>query len=79
MATTKQFIEVDRREINYIQSIVEAYDGMAVVRTIDPHRALIEIRISPGCEDMVSELLDSLAREEGLVKSIDKKSDSYKE
>jgi hypothetical protein len=68
METTKHFIEVDRREINYIRSTVEAYDGMAVVSTIDPHRALIEIRISPGCEDIVFELLDSLSREEGLIK-----------
>lgn len=40
---------------------------MAVVRTIDPHEARIEIMISPGCEGLISELLDSLVKDEGLV------------
>jgi arginine repressor len=38
---------------------------MAVVSTLDPGKAYLEIRISPGCEQLISELLDSL-REEGL-------------
>jgi hypothetical protein len=66
METVKRIFHVDRREINYLRTTLESYDGMAVVRTIDPEEARIEIMISPGCEDMVSELLDSLAKIEGL-------------
>jgi hypothetical protein len=57
---------VDRRDINYLRWTIESYDGMAVVRTLDPHKALIEIMISPGCEELVLELLDSLREQEGL-------------
>jgi hypothetical protein len=40
---------------------------MAVVRTLDPQEACIEVRISPGCEDQVEALLDSLRTLEGLM------------
>ena len=57
---------MDRSEINYLRTTLESYDGMALVRTIDPYEARIEIMISPGCEDMISNLLDSLVKTEGL-------------
>lgn len=66
METTKHIFRVDRREINYLRVTVESYDGMAVVRTIDPRRALIEILVSPGCEDFIFDLLDSLVHHEGV-------------
>ena len=65
MQTIKRVFRVNRRDINYLRWTVESYDGMAVVRTLDSHAAFIEIMISPGCEDQVLELLDSL-RQEGI-------------
>ena len=66
MQTIKRIFRVKRHDISYIRSTVECYDGMAVVSTLDPHAAYVEISVSPGCENMVSELLDSLSEEEGL-------------
>lgn len=66
METVKRVFRVDRDEINYLRTTIESYDGMAVVRTVDPRAADIEISISQGCEDIVFELLDSLAKDEGL-------------
>jgi len=66
MKSIKQVFRVDRREICYLRFTLESYDGMAVVSTIDPYKAYIEIRISPGCEDIVSEILDSLREKEGI-------------
>ena len=66
METVKHIFRVDRREINYLRVIIESYDGMAVVKTIDPHVALVELQISPGCEDLVFELLDDLVENEGI-------------
>ena len=66
MRTIKKKLLVDRSEINYLRWTLESYDGMAVVRTLDPHDALIEVLISPGCEELVSELLWSLNSDEGL-------------
>jgi hypothetical protein len=66
METKKHFFEVDRREINYLRVTIESYDGIGVVRTIDPHSALIEVQVSPGCEQLFSELSDSLRHNEGI-------------
>jgi len=65
MQTIKRIFRVNRRDISYLRWTIESYDGMAVVRTINPHTAFIEILISPGCEDQVLELVDSL-RQEGV-------------
>jgi hypothetical protein len=66
MQTIKRIFRVDRKDINYIRSTVESYNGMAVIKTLDPYVAYIEVSISPGCEELVSELLDSLKEEEGI-------------
>ena len=66
METSKHLFRVDRREINYLKITIESYDGMAVVKTIDPYAALIELQISPGCETLVFELLDSLSNVESI-------------
>ena len=66
METVRHIFCVDRPEINYISVIIASYEGMAFVRTVDPDEALIELQISPGCEEMVFELLDSLAGDEGI-------------
>jgi hypothetical protein len=65
MQTIKRVFRVNRRDISYLRWTLESYDGMAVVRTLNPRAAFIEIMISPGCEDQILELLDSL-REEGV-------------
>lgn len=65
MQTIKRVFRVNRRDISYLRWTIESYDGMAVVRTINPNEAFIEIMISPGCESQVFELLDSL-KEEGV-------------
>ena len=57
---------MDRREINYLTITIESYDGMSVVRNIDPYEALIELQISPGCETLVFELLNSLVENESI-------------
>lgn len=66
METIKRILRVDRREICYIRYTLESYDGMAVVSTADPYKALVEICIAPGCEDMVIELLKDLVEKEAL-------------
>jgi len=66
MQTIKRVFNVDRKDINYLRSTVESYDGMAVIKTLDPYAATIEIRIAPGCESLVSELLNYLKEKEGV-------------
>jgi hypothetical protein len=57
---------VDREDIHYLRTTIEAYDGMAVVRTVDPSEATIELLIAPGCEDLMSGLLTALREKEEI-------------
>ncbi len=55
--------EVDKKDIAYIVSLVEAYDNLAVVRTLDQGRGLIEMLISPDFIDDVNDLVENLKKE----------------
>ena len=66
METTKRRFRVNREDIHYLRTTIEAYDGMAVVRTVDPGEATIELLIAPGCEDLISKLLAALREKEGI-------------
>jgi len=66
METIKRYFQVDRKEINYLRITIESYDGMALVRTVDPHAAVIELQMSPGCIPDLNALLDDLRTREGI-------------
>ena len=66
METIKKAFLVDRREIAYLRMTFDAYDGMAVVKTLDPRKALIEVLIAPGCQDQVVQLVEDLVKREGI-------------
>jgi len=61
--TAKRYYRVDRREIAYLKFILEAYDGLAVVSTLDPEAGLLVLRISPGCESDVEIIMQDLKRD----------------
>ena len=63
MDTQSRFIRIHRREIAYFKFIIESYEGIAVVRTKDPHEAVIELMVAPGWEKDVDEILEGLRRE----------------
>lgn len=67
MESSRRIFRVNRRDISYLRYTVESYDGLAQVSTLDPYYAKIEITISRGGEALLSGLVDSLSREEGLL------------
>jgi len=56
-------IEVDKKDIAYIVSIFDGYDDLAVVRTLDASRGLIELLVSPDYMEDTRKLIDALAKE----------------
>lgn len=56
-------IEVDKKDIAYIVSIFDGYENLAVVRTLDASRGLIELLISPDYLEDTQKLIDALAKE----------------
>jgi hypothetical protein len=61
--TSKYLLSVARKEIYYLQSIIESYDGMASMRTINPENGEVEISIASGCADDVFSLIEYLKQE----------------
>jgi len=66
LETTKWMFKTNREDIHYLRTTIEAYDGMAVVRTVDPAQAVIELLIAPGCEEWISRLIAALREQEGI-------------
>jgi hypothetical protein len=63
MITIKKYLRIDRREISFLKFILEAYDGIATLTTIDPHQGIVLLRIAPGCEDEVKTILQDLKKD----------------
>jgi hypothetical protein len=49
----KKYFKLKRKDIALVQFIIEGYEGMATVTTIDPHTAIIQISIIP---DFISDM-----------------------
>ena len=63
MDTQSRYFRLHRKDIAHFKFIIESYEGMAVVRTKDPHEAIVELMVSPGWEKDVDEVLEGLSRE----------------
>ena len=50
--------------------IVEAYDGVAVVTTVDPEAGIVVLTIAPGCEAEVEAILQEL-KENIIIEALD--------
>jgi hypothetical protein len=63
MDTHSKYLRLHRQDIAYFKFIIESYEGMAVVRTKDPHEAIVELMVAPGWESDMEEVLDGLRKE----------------
>lgn len=62
----KRYFQIDRSRIGYLRFLLEAYDGLAFARTLDPRRALVEIAYPPSRSVEAESLLAALVAELGL-------------
>lgn len=62
LETSKQIYRVDRRQINLIRFIFEAYEGVAVVSTVEAATGLISLAVAPGCEAVAESVMDDLSK-----------------
>lgn len=62
METVKRYYRVDRRHISMLRFVFEAYEGVAVVTTLDNQKGLIVLAIAPGCERIAEDVMADLGR-----------------
>lgn len=55
-----RYFKVLHRDMVYLKFILEAYEGMNVMSTVDNKTGIIRIAIMPGFEDDMAELLEDL-------------------
>lgn len=67
--TIKRYYRVDRREIAFLKFILEAYDGIAVLETLDSKSGIVVLHIAPGCEPDIDAVLQDL-KTDFLIESI---------
>ena len=60
LKTIKWYYRVDRRDIAFLRFIFEAYEGLAMIETLNPESGVIVFYIAPGCESDVDMILRDL-------------------
>ena len=63
MDTISLLIRIPPREIAYLSFVLESYEGVAAMRTVDPRRGIVEVMVSPSYEEEIGEILTDLAQE----------------
>jgi len=61
-----RYFRVAHRDIVYLKFILEAYEGMNVMSTVDNEAGIIRIAIMQGFEDDMDGLLNELATKVGM-------------
>ena len=61
--TFKKFLKLNRKDISYLQFLIESYEGLATVTTIDKNVAIIKLSIMPDFVSDIDEILNSLKKE----------------
>ncbi len=63
METIQKHYRIDRKDISFLRFVIEAYDGIAVLTTVDREAGVVRFTISPGCEAVVEMVLQDLKKE----------------
>ncbi len=68
-AFLKKYFALPKGEIAYLRFILESYDGLAFVRTLDSAMALVEIAYPPSRKQDAELLLKELQKETGMTET----------
>ena len=63
MDTIPLLIQIPPHEIAYLTFVIESYEGVAAIRTVDPHEGIVELMVPPSYEEEIEEILKDLAHE----------------
>ena len=66
MDTITYQAQINRTEIGFLNSIIESYEGIGVVRTFDAKAGIVELWIPAEFESIVVTIMHDIADEVGL-------------
>jgi hypothetical protein len=61
-----RFFRMPPRDIAYFQFVIEGYEGIATVSTVDSRAAVVMLCIPDGLEGFVDDVLQALAGERSI-------------
>jgi hypothetical protein len=63
MDTVSLLIQIPPEEIAFLSFILESYEGVAIATTVDPHKGLVELMVSPDYQEDMREILKDLSQQ----------------
>jgi hypothetical protein len=63
----RRYFRLPPKEVGYLRFLLEGYDGLAFLRTIDGRQALVEVSYAPSLAKETVPLLAALEAEVGLT------------
>lgn len=54
-------LKIPRKEISFLTKIIEGYDNLGVVSTLDKQEGLVVVRVTPDTEAEIREILGRLS------------------
>jgi hypothetical protein len=66
MDTVNIFIRVPRKELVFLSGLIESFDDLAIIKTLDPAAGIAVVMTPPESAGTISRLLDSVTGETGL-------------
>lgn len=71
LGSYEYLIQSRKEDIDFINKIMEAYEGVGVVRTVDPHKGLINIITTYDFKDFVKEIIEDLDKKEVVAEIVE--------
>jgi hypothetical protein len=68
LKTIQHVYRIDRHAIALVKFIIEAYDNLVVMSTLDAREGIVGLAIAPGCQDQVDGIMAGLAAEIDMVR-----------
>ena len=66
MDVVRVLLQVPRCDIGLLCSVLEGYEGIAIVRTVNPGQGLIELLVAPAFHATALDVLKALAQDMAL-------------
>jgi hypothetical protein len=66
MGTVRVLLQAPRRNIVLLRGIIEGYEGVAILRTVNASQGLLELLVAPAFHDTMCDLLHALTHEMDL-------------
>lgn len=66
----KIVIKIDKNQIYYLRFILEGYDNLFVLSTLDKNNGIVEIEYVPSKKELLSLILNDIKEQIGLVDEV---------